>query len=293
MIDQPVSRRHLSPRHLNIAAEGLWATPVANDDNKTPEAHLAMKRRMGERDGTGADRTAITSLNVLVRATEGLWSTPRATDGEKGGPGMAFGAGGEPLPAQAAGGWQTPTVTDAAGRGYTYPGGDRESPFLALTGQAGLWATPKTPNGGRTVAGERTEAGREGEPQSPHLEAQAGLSATPASRDWRSGESNMHGANARPLNETAVLGLWLPTSPSPLPAPRTEAAGGPSSPAAPGSPPPSPRRRLNPFFVNWLMMWPTHWTIPASMPCGRAATESACCRLRWLCDYYAGSSRRC
>jgi hypothetical protein len=44
-----------------------WPTPVANDDNKTPEAHLAMKRRMGERDGTGANRTAITSLQVLSK----------------------------------------------------------------------------------------------------------------------------------------------------------------------------------------------------------------------------------
>src|SRR5208282_5152297 len=27
-----------------------WPTPVANDDNKSVEAHLAMKKRMGERD---------------------------------------------------------------------------------------------------------------------------------------------------------------------------------------------------------------------------------------------------
>ena len=46
-----------------------WPTPVANDDNKTPEAHLAMKQRMGERDGTGANRTAITSLQVMSKFT--------------------------------------------------------------------------------------------------------------------------------------------------------------------------------------------------------------------------------
>lgn len=44
-----------------------WPTPVANDDNKTPEAHLAMKARMGQRDGTGSKRTAITSLQVMVK----------------------------------------------------------------------------------------------------------------------------------------------------------------------------------------------------------------------------------
>jgi hypothetical protein len=45
-----------------------YPTPVANDDNKTPEAHLAMKQRMGERDGTHANRTEITSLQVLSKA---------------------------------------------------------------------------------------------------------------------------------------------------------------------------------------------------------------------------------
>ena len=42
------------------------------------EAHLAMKQRMGERDGTHANRTAITSLSVLARQ----WSTPRASPNE-------------------------------------------------------------------------------------------------------------------------------------------------------------------------------------------------------------------
>lgn len=49
-----------------------WPTPVANDDNKTPEAHLRMKQRMGERDGTGANRTAITSLQVMAKYTHPL-----------------------------------------------------------------------------------------------------------------------------------------------------------------------------------------------------------------------------
>jgi hypothetical protein len=44
-----------------------WPTPTANDDNKSVEAHLAMKQRMGERDGSNANRTAITSLNVKVK----------------------------------------------------------------------------------------------------------------------------------------------------------------------------------------------------------------------------------
>jgi hypothetical protein len=47
---------------------GTWPTPVANPDNKTPEAHLAMKLRMGERDGTHSNRTAITDLQVMAKA---------------------------------------------------------------------------------------------------------------------------------------------------------------------------------------------------------------------------------
>jgi len=53
-----------------------WPTPVANDDNKSVEAHLAMKQRMGERDGTGANRTAITSLQVMAQVAG--WPTPVA-----------------------------------------------------------------------------------------------------------------------------------------------------------------------------------------------------------------------
>lgn len=44
-----------------------WPTPTAQPDGKSPEAHLAMKTRMGERDGTGSDRKAITDLQVMAK----------------------------------------------------------------------------------------------------------------------------------------------------------------------------------------------------------------------------------
>jgi hypothetical protein len=43
-----------------------------------------------------------------------MWGTPRGSDGEKGGPNMRFGAGGTPLPAQAAK-WPTPASRDHKG----------------------------------------------------------------------------------------------------------------------------------------------------------------------------------
>jgi len=53
---------------LDEAAKQLWPTPVANDDNKTPEAHLEMKARM-----PGGARKTITSLQVLSKQ----WSEPQ------------------------------------------------------------------------------------------------------------------------------------------------------------------------------------------------------------------------
>lgn len=50
----------------------LWPTPVANDDNKSPEAHMAMKQRM-----KGGPRNTITSLQVAVKAT--MLPSPRAS----------------------------------------------------------------------------------------------------------------------------------------------------------------------------------------------------------------------
>jgi hypothetical protein len=71
-----------SARRTSGSGCGSWPTPVANDDNKTPEAHLAMKARMGERDGTGANRTAITSLQVMAQLTS--WPTPTGQDASSG-----------------------------------------------------------------------------------------------------------------------------------------------------------------------------------------------------------------
>ena len=51
---------------------GNWATPVANDDHKSPEAHIAMKQRLLGRKPTAA----VTSLTVQVK----MWPTPQAQE---------------------------------------------------------------------------------------------------------------------------------------------------------------------------------------------------------------------
>ncbi len=58
----------------------LWPTAVANDDNKTPGAHMAMKRRM-----KGGPRKTPTSLQVVAKMWSDvwncLWPTPNVPNG--------------------------------------------------------------------------------------------------------------------------------------------------------------------------------------------------------------------
>jgi hypothetical protein len=73
--------RTLAPR-TEENESGLWPTPVAQDDNKSPEAHMQMKLRM-----KGGPRYKPTSLQVMVKGVERrMWPTPRAIYGEH--PGM-------------------------------------------------------------------------------------------------------------------------------------------------------------------------------------------------------------
>lgn len=76
-------------------ASKVWPTPTANDFKGSGPTLIRQDGKMrGDR---------------LDYAAEQFWSTPRASDGEKGGPNQSFGAGGQPLPAQATS-WATPRV---------------------------------------------------------------------------------------------------------------------------------------------------------------------------------------
>jgi len=119
---------------LNCEAQlASWPTPVANDDNKTPEAHLAMKQRMGERDGTGANRTAITSLQVTAQLAS--WPTPHLNAST--GAGMEGREGGANL--QTVASWATPRAEDGESAGMRHSRGVADT----LTAQAS-WATPSS-----------------------------------------------------------------------------------------------------------------------------------------------------
>jgi len=93
-------------RRISEIGSGLWPTPVAHDDNKSPEAHLAMKQRMG------GNRTAITSLQVMVKALERqMWPTPTKSDGTEG-PGNSGRDGGDNLRTAVAKALPTPSARD-------------------------------------------------------------------------------------------------------------------------------------------------------------------------------------
>src|SRR5690606_30346223 len=68
----PICALRASARRTSGSGFSGWPTPVANDDNKSPEAHLAMKARMG------GGRKAVTSLQVMAKMAG--WPTPLEDD---------------------------------------------------------------------------------------------------------------------------------------------------------------------------------------------------------------------
>ena len=82
------------------------------------------------------------------------------------------------------------------------------------------WKTPCVPNGGR-ISGNKTNIGahRDGTKAQIGLENEARLVgwATPAARDWKSGDASQEtlDRNARPLSELAKL-VAFPTNPDAL-----------------------------------------------------------------------------
>lgn len=238
----------------------LWPTPAANDDNKTPEAHLAMKKRMGERDGTGANRTAITSLNVLTQ----LWPSPRSEDSESCGnhpEAMDSGSvsrGGEridepllagqvkawPLPMESA--WPTPSARDYKGANHELPTHNARP----LNEVAKVWATP---NATAATRGGVSQKNKERDWPPKELTDEAKLWPTPNATDSESAGGPMQSSLTN-----ATSGRYL------LPAP-----------TLPGHASPKPSgRRLNPAFVCWLMGSPWFWTRAEPINSGAQATAS-------------------
>lgn len=260
----------------NASSSSAWPTPCAQDDNKTPEAHMAMKARM-----KGGPRHSVTSLQVSVQ----MWPTPNV-----GTPNSQRGQGQDPERRRAQGHqvmlqdaarfWPTPNEPN--GGRTTSTGGYREDGSkeqAELTAIAALWPTPRTITGGAESADRKQELGRT-ESGGGDLQAATALWNTPMSRDSRDTSGTTAPTNGHLSRQ----------------APRTEMGGQPSSNDGPISPRRSPsqkrtgtasdmrllRRRLNPRFVEWLQNWPEGWATPAPINSACSAMASYRSKQRWL-----------
>lgn len=210
-------------------ADCLWRTP-ATTDTGTPIEKLQSKDggppQLGHRmyregkDGEKINQTQ--SLEMQAAIAMKLWPTQEGSEAA----------------------WQTPTVTDSKGRGYSYSQGNHDKPFLSLTGQSEQWATPNAAGGTGYMSGSNRDTWR------PTLEGQA-QGYVPRLHE-KKGEAEPPRYLPSPQDQ--------PISP----------AGEKSSSTDPTSAPPSPKkkRRLSPCFVEYLMGLPVGFTdcAPLGMP---------------------------
>jgi hypothetical protein len=231
-----------------------WPTPTGQDDNKSPEAHLAMKQRMGERDGTGANRTAITSLQVMARTvveppTAAPWPTPRQEDSECSGARVSRGTNDtltavsrltEPPTEPAS--WGTSTSQDSKHGVMSPSEAARDPNVLRNQVHQAPWPTP--------IANDAEKLGV------PVVGS--GLAVTSQLSNWPTptGQDAVGSGSTQPPTETHHSGTTL-TDAAKL-ATVDETPGPTSSGSLAGTAKPA-RPRLNPAFSRWLMGFPEVW----------------------------------
>lgn len=132
-----VSTRHTNGTDSTGQPREMWTTASARDWKDSPG--------MATSGPDGRVR-----LDQLPRQMVAHNPTPRASDGEKGGPHMAFGAGGVPLPSVMHSYSPTPTVADVQG-GRKARSGERSGEPLLNGLLAAYSPTPNVPNGGRSL----------------------------------------------------------------------------------------------------------------------------------------------
>ena len=184
------SRRRKWVRRTGGSGCSSWPTPRAGECGN--DSGSAQRLQSGPNPG----------LKTLASQ---LWSTPRAVEYKETGTSQkAMAKGFTTLDEQARQSqmWQTPTQLDAAGRDYTYPNGNHETPFLTLPGQADLWAKPRAADGDKQTG--RSDQRRDVGPPDA-LTGQAELWATSTTQDAENdGSPSQAARNSPPLNQQAI-----------------------------------------------------------------------------------------
>jgi hypothetical protein len=246
-----------------------WPTPCAQEDNKSPEAHLAMKANM-----PGGPRNTVTSLQVMAK----MWPTPNTPNGGrtmKEEDILAKGAtdkgkrqvGLENLAKM----WTTPKTTDF--RNDSQAEEFRTTPNLAKQSQ--MWATPKALTGGANSNRENRE-----ETGGWDLQEQVAKWPSPAARDWKADESApAAAARHSPCLPSASYQFLR----------RDQAAENGSTSCATTR---TSRQRLSPMFDAWLMGMPFWWTNPGTINCAALETRLWRSKLRLRLRYFLKAFER-
>ncbi len=193
-------RLRASARSISDNGCGSWPTPVANDDNKSPEAHLRMKARMG------GNRTEITSLQVMAK-TLASWPSPCTPNG------------GRSISIE---------KMDATGRTVD---GKKHTASLEHAVKFATWPTARAGDGeknSRSAEGAAREIARLGRPADLNQAATLVSWATPTTRDHKDGSaqscqnvpvnallgrqvtlSGSHAETAKPGQLNPAFSLWL------------------------------------------------------------------------------------
>ena len=224
-------------------SQGEWTYPKGSDHSNTAETLYGQVANWLTPHGTcGIDHTGkIGAGGEFAKQVEN-WTTPQAFDVTARGSGQKpCSAAGNACLATDAMNWATPKAHDQnADRGsdeyilrsMNRPGANRE-----LAHDVRFWATPNTPNGGRTL----TES------------------------DVIAKGATDKGKRQVPLDQQARF--FSPQD-------QKTQDGQPSSTDGPNSLPPLVKKRLNPNFAAWLMGWPPYWDQIAPIDFGLSETDA-------------------
>ncbi len=254
MTDEAMARELVRPSAGMALCKDVrfWATPQARDHKNPDKPESGNYQRKLEQGYT-----------IDLNSQAAKWASPKASDGQHGGPNMRGSKGELPLPSQAAK-WATPDCNTS-----TYSNG-KMGPNIRE--QAAKWPTPRTAdtNQGRgsVLIGSAyyrpSKALSAGELVGANLADVAQMWPTPNAMDCNM--TNQPRKDGGQVQLTNAAGAWLPPS---SPQAQPTQPGQESSSTGPTS-----HRRLNPAFTEWLMGWPTGWTIAAPSASSAAATAS-------------------